>query len=198
MTCGIYRIHCIANGRSYVGQSINIEGRWKEHKKSLQSGIHGNAHLQRAWNKYRASSFSFEVIAICDQEELNQNEQLALDQGVDLFNIYKVASSPLGYEHTSEAKEKNSRHSKEMWSCLEYRRKVSEGRVKQWSDPEFRKVRSEAMKGNQNAKGKVWSEEKKRLHSLALKGNRNAKGKKWSEEKRLALHARRKEARDAV
>lgn len=198
MTCGIYRICCVANGRAYIGQSINIEGRWKEHKKSLEAGSHSNVHLQRAWDKYSESNFSFEVAVVCEQEELNRNEQKALDEGINLFNICKVASSPLGYKHTTEAREKNSRHSKEMWSCPEYRRKVSEGRRKQWSDPEFRKRRTEVMKGNKNAKGKKWSDEKKKIHSLALKGNSNAKGKKWSEEKRLALHARRKEARDAV
>ena len=32
MTCGIYKIENKINGKLYIGQSINIEERWKNHK----------------------------------------------------------------------------------------------------------------------------------------------------------------------
>ncbi|WP_366140436.1 GIY-YIG nuclease family protein, partial [uncultured Fibrobacter sp.] len=33
--CGIYKITNLVNGKSYIGQSINISSRWKQHTQSL-------------------------------------------------------------------------------------------------------------------------------------------------------------------
>lgn len=44
---GIYKIENKVNGKVYVGQSIDINTRWKCHISYLNSGIHHNKHLQR-------------------------------------------------------------------------------------------------------------------------------------------------------
>ena len=48
---GIYAITNIMDGKAtaYVGRSIDIERRWKEHRRDLRGGLHPNAHLQSAW-----------------------------------------------------------------------------------------------------------------------------------------------------
>ena len=53
MTCGIYLIKNNISKKEYIGQSINIEKRWKDHKKDLRNNIHKNQHLQNAYNKYK-------------------------------------------------------------------------------------------------------------------------------------------------
>ena len=68
---GIYKITNLVNGKVYVGQSIDIEKRWMEHKYS-----HTRLSLiGRALHKYGIDSFSFEVVCECDKSELNDKEQ---------------------------------------------------------------------------------------------------------------------------
>lgn len=73
-TCGIYKIVNTVNNKVYVGQSVEIERRWKRHKRELNDNKHGNDYLQRAWNKHDKKNFRFEIIEICKEEELNKRE----------------------------------------------------------------------------------------------------------------------------
>ena len=50
---GIYKIENKVNGKVYIGQSVNIKKRWKQHKYELNSNNHVNKHLQASWNKYK-------------------------------------------------------------------------------------------------------------------------------------------------
>lgn len=61
-TSGVYIILCIQSWKYYVGSSIWIEKRWREHKSDLNLKVHGNIHLQRAWDKYGKDSFMFFVL----------------------------------------------------------------------------------------------------------------------------------------
>lgn len=62
MTCGVYIIKNKINQLCYIGSSINIEKRWKDHKKRLRYNNHKNQYLQRAWNKYGEENFEFKII----------------------------------------------------------------------------------------------------------------------------------------
>ncbi len=97
-TPGIYKITCIKNGRIYIGSSINVQRRWLEHKRELNKKDHHNIHLQRAWNKYGAQHFIFQVIEYCGQDELFNREQYWLDKLQPFecvgFNIGRDAQAP--------------------------------------------------------------------------------------------------------
>ena len=54
---GIYKIENMINHKIYIGQSENIEKRWKQHK-----GREDNIHLKNAMEKYGLNNFSFEVL----------------------------------------------------------------------------------------------------------------------------------------
>lgn len=73
---GIYKITNKINGKCYVGQSINIEKRWKEHKKDAfwKNGPEYEYPLYRAIRKYGLENFLFEVIEECDAVDLNKKE----------------------------------------------------------------------------------------------------------------------------
>lgn len=58
---GVYQIYNTVNGKRYIGSSIHIEQRFKEHLRNLRANKHVNAHLQSAWNKYGEHSFVFEA-----------------------------------------------------------------------------------------------------------------------------------------
>lgn len=74
-TCGIYMIKNLVNGKVYIGQSIEIERRWKRHKNDLVNNTHRNEHLIRAWYKYGELNFTHEIIETCKKEDLDDRER---------------------------------------------------------------------------------------------------------------------------
>ena len=71
--CGIYKITNTLNGKVYIGQSINVQERFYEHKRKLRLQQHFNKYLQNAYNKH-GEYFEFEVIEECDVSELDKRE----------------------------------------------------------------------------------------------------------------------------
>ena len=77
-------IYCIRNTVSgdehdcYVGQSANIERRWRAHCDTLRRGVNSK-YLQRAWNKYGAGAFEWTILALCEPDELTRLEQYFTD-----------------------------------------------------------------------------------------------------------------------
>lgn len=77
MTQGIYLITNTINGRHYVGQSIDIERRFRDHQQSTANpnATDFNTPLHRAFRKYGLESFTFEVLEVVpNHSELNSAE----------------------------------------------------------------------------------------------------------------------------
>ena len=74
--CGIYKIANKVNGKCYIGQSINVKRRWREHLKAYKTpDYHGyNYPLYQAIRFYGLENFSFEVLEECQPEKLNEKE----------------------------------------------------------------------------------------------------------------------------
>lgn len=93
---GIYKVVCMLNGRFYVGSTHNFYERWINHKKLLRKNKHHSVYMQRAWNKYGETAFSFEIIELVDLEQLLIREQFWLDTlspfGNKGFNTSRMAS----------------------------------------------------------------------------------------------------------
>jgi group I intron endonuclease len=97
---GTYKILCIADNRSYVGSSKNIEKRFRIHKSQLNRNVHHNIHLQRAWNKYGKHNFVFEIIKICQESEL-KNEENKLLNIMDFKNNFNIGKQASGGDNMS-------------------------------------------------------------------------------------------------
>lgn len=128
---GIYFLYCSTNNKIYIGSSINMADRHWHHTKDLVNKKHSNSHLQRAWDKYGPSSFSFGIIEnVDDKRNLKEREQYWFDttncyDSQIGFNICKIAENSLGYKHTQECKDRMSILKKGKKLSLEHRAKIS-------------------------------------------------------------------------
>ena len=108
---GIYKIEHIQSGKPYIGSALDMKKRWANHRSLLDHGKHHCQHLQRAWQKYGASAFTFSALLVCKPDDLVFYEQRA----IDAFNSYRAGynASPTagnirGYKHTPETSAKMS------------------------------------------------------------------------------------------
>lgn len=73
---GIYKIENMKNNKKYIGQSICIEDRWKDHTITAhnENDKHYEYPLYRSIRKYGIENFSFSVLELCNEEFLNDRE----------------------------------------------------------------------------------------------------------------------------
>jgi group I intron endonuclease len=121
---GVYVITNTVNGHKYIGSAINLNRRKGEHFAALDKGKHHSAYLQRAYNKYGKSCFTFSVLKYCNRSELIDFEQQAMDQYRPEYNIAPRAGSQLGYKHTKETLAKLSKKLKGRIISPEQREKL--------------------------------------------------------------------------
>lgn len=90
--CGIYKITNINTQQCYIGQSVDVAQRWKDHVKcglgidaSATNKLYNNMQKDGVWN------FSFELLEQCPRELLNEKEKFWI-------NLYQ--SDKFGYNST--------------------------------------------------------------------------------------------------
>jgi|GEM_PF-2831094 group I intron endonuclease len=64
--CGVYVIRCEPTGSRYVGYSVHVVKRIREHFYRLEKGVHRNRRLKNAYDEYGKDSFRSEVLLYCD------------------------------------------------------------------------------------------------------------------------------------
>lgn len=105
MKSGIYLITCSPPDRLpryYVGQSVDPRARWNAHKRDLIRGVHTNPRVQKAWNKYGPSAFSFEVLELLPEHDLDAAERWWLEQMVGEARCLNVLRDPSGGAQSGE------------------------------------------------------------------------------------------------
>ncbi len=185
MTIGIYCIKSLVDGKRYIGQSTNIERRWRDHKYLLDGGRTINKHFERAWKKYGRSNFEFSILLECEVEKLDEIEKYYI-------NEYQTMNPNKGYNLESGGNVGRT-------FSLETRKKMSEKMKLRVVSPETRKKISESLFGHKRNLGKtrteeykislskrllghfVSSETKKKM-SESQKGNTNARGTKHTKQ----------------
>ena len=96
MKSGIYTIYCKESNKYYVGQSIDVESRLKQHLRELKANTHINQSLQNDFNLYKETSFIFNKIKDVEEQFLNVMEKYymeyydSLDNGYNKIPINKI------------------------------------------------------------------------------------------------------------
>lgn len=153
--CGVYKITNSINGKVYIGQSINIYARWKDHVHSLNRNDSRCILLQRAWNKYGEENFSFEILELCPENMLDEVEIKYIELYDSCNNGYNIESGGNANKHLSE----------------ETKQKLRESHLGKTMSDETKKKMSESRKGNKNPMyGKKHTDETKKKISDNNKG----------------------------
>lgn len=107
MKSGIYAITNVVTTKMYIGKSKSIRRRWSDHRYKLRKGAHENKYLQRAWDKYGESVFSFVILEEADID-LESVELKYIEQFKGrLYNVCLESTVGMtGRTHSNEAKEK--------------------------------------------------------------------------------------------
>lgn len=76
MSIGIYKITNLINNNAYIGLSVNIEKRWKDHIERSKNSFNKEYDkvLYKAFRKYGINNFKFEILEECKLEELKEKE----------------------------------------------------------------------------------------------------------------------------
>ena len=136
----VYKI--VVNEEVYVGSSITIDSRWREHINQLRGNRHHNIALQRHYNKYGEDSLAFSIIEACrDEETLREREEYWIEK-IGTINLTKTATggdrtahlrgNPEYHARLRETRERGSNPAKNSWKNLT--EKEREDRKKVWSD----------------------------------------------------------------
>jgi group I intron endonuclease len=154
---GVYAIENTLTGTMYIGSSVDLRARMGRHRVELRRGVHKNPHLQRAWDAYGATAFTFSVMERTERDRTTEVEQTYLDDlAGSLYNIALDAKAIMrGRRMSEETKRKigkaNAQSLKGKKIPEDVRRKLSEANkgknLGRRLTPEHRKKLSEAKKG---------------------------------------------------
>lgn len=144
---GIYRITNTVSNKVYVGQSLRVKKRVREHFRLLRLGKHPNPHLQRSYDKHGEQAFLWGLEVVCEDPQdldLIENAFLSGDAYFDeplAYNIANYAKVPMrGKQHTEKSREKISeaKRGRRDHVTSKYRKKLSKAqRKRRHSDQAF-------------------------------------------------------------
>lgn len=120
MSTGIYKFQNLITQEVYIGQSVNLEDRYKKHKREC---FNGSTPFYQAIQHWGWDNFSYEIIEFCDKEKLNERE---------VFWIEYYDSYHNGYNATRGGSNKNSINEEEIISL--YKQGLSPKEIKTQMD----------------------------------------------------------------
>jgi hypothetical protein len=165
---GVYLIEC--NSHKYIGSSVSLYNRYKQHALALRKGRHYNSFLQKIYDKY-PNDISFKLIEICD----NYIEREAYY--IDYYDCdVNVERNPVTHAKSIETRKKlsmantNKRLGKENHSSVKVYQYTLEGDYVN----EYDTIREAALAVNGNASS---------IGDAAKGDTKSAGGYQWKKEK---------------
>ncbi len=168
-----------AKGKKYIGQTIqNINDRWRSHKNKDSNCV----YLKRAFEKHGIENFTFRIICICFDDDLDKYEVEYIEKYNTIvpngYNISKGGASGFsGCKHSDETKQKLSKISLAYFSNQDNLKKLSDSVIKGLENINIsdKMLNSEKWKNAINDKEKWGNRKNVPIIQLDLENNEIAK-----------------------
>ncbi len=190
--CGVYAIRCPAG--VYVGQSVKVYGRLRDHRKTLRARKHRSARLQDAYDTHGEAAFGAEILAERldphDKEILALVEQEFMDALGANLNVCPSSVSRAGAKMGARARANCSAGQRKRFERQEERdAHAARLRALYEENPELRAKLGDGRRGKTFGKhNQPMSEEGRANIAAAMKGKSRWGGKREiTEEHREAL-----------
>ena len=190
MKKGIYIITNKVNGKVYIGQSKQLNQRYSGHLYRINRKEHHNEILQRAFDKYGADNFEYNILEeIIDERLLNEREKYWIDfhGGLNSDKLYNL-KDPLLNEYSDYVRNKMSKNNTgennpnygNKWTKDMKEKAANRKKGKTWEEI-FGEEKAKEMKekASKSQEGRVHSEETKnkiRQHNVGEKNPAYGKG----------------------
>lgn len=111
---GVYKVSFKGDDRLYIGSSVDVKRRWRDHRSRLRCGKHHCKNLQAAYDNYGHDALVFQVVTECSKKNLLSEERKLLNQNSDrlLNTITWCTFNRTGMKMPESAKAAISRHLK--------------------------------------------------------------------------------------
>jgi len=132
---GIYCISNDINDKVYIGSSISLKNRIRNHTLHLNKNSHHSITLQRFYNKYLGKGIiRFTILEACQIPDLIAKEQKWIDYFDSAnpkkgYNVCKLAGSSLGRKMEEDTKKKISKFWKENVHPCTGKPNINKGKV---------------------------------------------------------------------
>ena len=191
--CGIYKITS-PSGKIYIGQSVDIDARWKQYRRI---DCKKQSRLYNSFKKYGIEKHKFEIIHICEPNELNELEKYYMN----LYNTFNteyglnlamcgVNGVMFNRHHSEETKKKlrkplSKEHVLKLKKAWETRKPASTETNKKISETLKRKYKEGLIKNGM--KGKISPNNGvPQSKNAKEKFKEKMKGRPWTENRRNA------------
>lgn len=104
---GVYQIINKITGDCYIGSSIDLERRRKQHLRESTWKRNPNKQLYKDMKQYGKDNFLFKPIWLCDPKELRKYEQLAIEKYNPKYNV-NIAYTGLSKEEYNKKRYKEN------------------------------------------------------------------------------------------
>lgn len=195
---GIYKLTSKINNKIYIGKSINLYNRLRQHCNCSKRLVKGNSYIENVLKKHGWDSFTVEILETIEGFDKSQHNNILLEREshyIDLFdstnidigyNLCRFSTDRTGFKCSDETKLKMSLASRGKPKSSEAVEKMRKSKIGKPRKPHSKETiekinQTKALNKALGKPRKPFSEETRKKMSLAQRG------KKMSEEAKLKI-----------
>ena len=139
---GVYEIVNTITGDFYIGSSVDLDRRKKQHFRESTWRKNPNKPLYKDMKQYSQNSFLFKPIWLCDPEELKKYEQIAIEKYNPKYNVCAAYTGMSKEEYDKQYRKENADSIKQQRK--QYRKEHADS-IKQYNK-QYNKEHSDSIK----------------------------------------------------